>query len=35
MFDGNGSAIFTGTSYARYADDGRLVQMTGFFEPVR
>ena len=35
MFDGNGSAIFTGTSYARYGDDGRLAQMTGFFEPVR
>jgi hypothetical protein len=35
MFDGNGNAIFTGTSYARYKDDGRLAQMTGFFEPVR
>jgi SnoaL-like domain len=34
MFDGSGTAIFTGTSYARYADDGRLTQMTGFFEPV-
>ena len=35
MLDGNGSAIFTGTSYARYGDDGRLALMTGFFEPVR
>lgn len=35
MFDGNGAAIFIGTSYARYGDDGRLTQMTGFFEPVR
>ena len=35
MLDGTGSAIFTGTSYARYGDDGRLAQMTGFFEPVR
>lgn len=35
MFDENGSAIFTGTSYARYGADGRLAQMTGFFEAVR
>jgi SnoaL-like protein len=35
MLDGNGTAIFTGTSYARYGDDGRLAQMTGFFEAVR
>jgi hypothetical protein len=35
MFDGNGNAIFTGTSYARYGEDGRLAQMTGFFEAVR
>src|SRR3981189_2133173 len=35
MLDGTGSAIFTGTSYARYGDDARLAQMTGFFEPVR
>ena len=35
MFDGNGTAIFTGTSHARYGEDGRLAQMTGFFEPVR
>jgi hypothetical protein len=34
MFDGDGKAIFTGTSYARYGDDGRLAQMTGFFEAV-
>ncbi|MCO5972409.1 nuclear transport factor 2 family protein [Actinoallomurus soli] len=33
MFDGDGKAIFTGTSWARYGDDGRLAQMTGFFEP--
>lgn len=32
MLDRNGTAIFTGTSYARYGDDGRLAQMTGFFE---
>jgi hypothetical protein len=35
MFDGNGNAIFTGTSYARYGEDGRLTGMTGFFEAVR
>ena len=34
MLDRNGTAIFTGTSYARYGDDGRLAQMTGFFEAV-
>jgi hypothetical protein len=34
MFDGNGRAIFTGTSYARYDGDGRLARMTGFFEAV-
>lgn len=34
MFDGNGTVIFTGTSHARYADDGRLAHLTGFFEPV-
>jgi hypothetical protein len=32
MLDRNGTAIFIGTSYARYGDDGRLAQMTGFFE---
>jgi hypothetical protein len=35
MFNGSGTAIFTGTSYARYGVDGRLAQMTGFFEAVR
>lgn len=35
MLDRTGTAIFTGTSYARYADDGRLAQLAGFFEPVR
>jgi hypothetical protein len=35
MLDRNGTAIFAGTSYARYGDDGRLAQMTGFFEAVR
>jgi pyruvate/2-oxoglutarate dehydrogenase complex dihydrolipoamide dehydrogenase (E3) component len=35
MLNGNGTAIFTGTSHARYAGDGRLAQMTGFFEPAR
>jgi hypothetical protein len=34
MLDGSGTAIFTGTSYARYDGDGRLAQMTGFFEAV-
>ena len=33
MFDGNGATVATGTSYARFRGDGRLVQMTGFFEP--
>ncbi len=35
MIDGAGTAVFTGTSYARYGADGRLAQMTGFFEPAR
>jgi pyruvate/2-oxoglutarate dehydrogenase complex dihydrolipoamide dehydrogenase (E3) component len=35
MLDRDGNAIFAGTSYARFGDDGRLAQMTGFFEPVR
>jgi hypothetical protein len=34
MLDRNGTAIFTGTSYARFGDDGRLAEMTGFFEAV-
>ena len=33
MFDGGGNPVFTGTSYARFGPDGRLTQMTGFFEP--
>lgn len=32
MFDGNGDVFATGTSYARFGHDGRLTQMTGFFE---
>ena len=33
MFDGKSAIVATGTSYARFGDDGRLIQMTGFFEP--
>lgn len=33
MFDGSGTVVATGTSYARFGADGRLMQMTGFFEP--
>lgn len=33
MFDGTGAVVATGTSYARFGQDGRLTQMTGFFEP--
>lgn len=33
MFDGSGTVVATGTSYARFGADGRLKQMTGFFEP--
>ena len=32
MFDRNGAELLKGTSYARFGDDGRLSQMTGFFE---
>ena len=32
MFDGEGAEVATGTSYARFGADGRLIQMTGFFE---
>ena len=32
MFDGKGAKFATGTSYARFGADGRLTQMTGFFE---
>lgn len=33
MLDGNGSVVAMGTSYARFGADGKLVRMTGFFEP--
>lgn len=33
MYDGKGAVVATGTSYARFGADGRLSQMTGFFEP--
>lgn len=33
MFNGEGTVVATGTSYARFGTDGRLTQMTGFFEP--
>lgn len=33
MFDGKGTEVATGTSYASFGADGRLTQMTGFFEP--
>ncbi len=33
MFDGKGEVVATGTSYARFGADGRLIRMTGFFEP--
>lgn len=33
MVDGKGTVVATGTSYARFGADGRLTQMTGFFEP--
>ena len=32
MFDGTGGVVATGVSYARFGADGRLTQMTGFFE---
>ena len=32
MFDGKGAKVTTGTSYARFGADGRMTQMTGFFE---
>ena len=32
MFDGKGAKVTTGTSYARFGGDGRMTQMTGFFE---
>lgn len=33
MVDGKGTVVATGTSYAPFGADGRLTQMTGFFEP--
>ncbi|MGE0315722.1 MAG: nuclear transport factor 2 family protein [Lautropia sp.] len=33
MVDGQGHKIGDGVSYGEYAPDGRLVAMTGFFEP--
>ncbi len=33
MFDGEGTVVATGASYARFGADGRLTRMTGFFEP--
>ncbi len=33
MVDGNDNLIFEGASYGLYGVDGRLTQMTGFFEP--
>jgi hypothetical protein len=32
MYDGQGSVFVKGTSYARFGEDGRLVQAIGFFE---
>ena len=31
QIDGEGNVVLTGTSYSRRGDDGRLVEMTGFF----
>lgn len=33
MVNGNGNLLFEGASYGLYGADGRLTQMTGFFEP--
>lgn len=33
LVDGSGNAIGDGISYAEYGSDGKLVAMTGFFEP--
>jgi hypothetical protein len=32
MVDGNGNILSQGASYGLYGTDGRLLQMTGFFE---
>jgi hypothetical protein len=33
MYDAKGGVILRGMSYARFGEDGRLTQMSGFFEP--
>ena len=33
MLNSEGAAAVKGSSYARFGEDGRLVQATGFFEP--
>ncbi|MGB7816636.1 MAG: nuclear transport factor 2 family protein [Methylotenera sp.] len=33
MVDGNGNLFIQGASYGLYGVDGRLTQMTGFYEP--
>ena len=33
MVDGKGNILAQGTSYGLYGADGRLTQMTGFYEP--
>lgn len=33
MVDGKGNILSQGVSYGLYGTDGRLMQMTGFFEP--
>ena len=33
MVDGKGNILSQGASYGMYGADGRLTQMTGFFEP--
>lgn len=33
MTDAKGNILSQGASYGRYGADGRLMQMTGFFEP--
>lgn len=32
MLNGEGADVVKGSSYARFGEDGRLVQATGFFE---
>jgi hypothetical protein len=32
MYDGAGAVFVKGTSFGRFAEDGRLIQATGFFE---